>query len=113
MHTGWLVRVLYILVQISRIDIKLNLEDGKTLVISLPKSKELTWTCVVKGEYEIDPLKMEDMNKKMLLEKFQDQYEGFDFSDAQFNGNFQGDPKTFFDNMTHPGWSFFDSICPN
>ena len=75
-------------------------EDGRTLVVSLPKSTEVTWTSVVKGEYEIDPMTKESMEKKILLEKFQNQYEGFEFSETQMNGPMHGDPKTFFDQIT-------------
>jgi len=34
------------------------------------------------------------LQKKLLLERFQEEHGGFDFSDAQINGNVP-DPRTF------------------
>ena len=42
----------------------------------------------------INPLQKEEIQKKMLLERFQEENHGFDFSDAEINGMVP-DPKTF------------------
>ena len=39
-------------------------------------------------------LEKEELQKKLLLERFQEEHGGFDFSDAQINGNVP-DPRTF------------------
>lgn len=68
--------------------------------MTLTKAKDQeAWASLVKGEYEIDPSAKEDAQKKILLEKFQSQYEGFDFSGAEFSGNLKSDPKTLLENM--------------
>ena len=47
----------------------------------------------------MNPLEQEDLKKKLLLERFQEENPGFDFSGAQFNGQvpeartFMGGPK--------------------
>jgi hypothetical protein len=49
-----------------------TLEDNKLVDMLLQKSiAHDTWSAVVKGEYEMDPLTKEQMGKKMMLEKFQ------------------------------------------
>lgn len=74
--------------------------DDKTLFVTLTKANEqVTWTSIVKGEYELDPLSKDKDEKKMLLEKFQNTYDGFDFSGAEFSGDLKTDPKTFLENM--------------
>ncbi len=71
-----------------------TLEDGE-IVITLEKAiKGDTWMSVFKGQEVINPMQKEEIQKKMLLERFQEENHGFDFSDAQINGNVP-DPKTF------------------
>ena len=71
-----------------------TLEDGE-IVITLEKAiKGDTWLSVFKGHEKINPLQKEEIQKKMLLERFQEENHGFDFSDAGINGNVP-DPKTF------------------
>ena len=71
-----------------------TLEDGE-IIITLEKAiKGNTWESVFKGQEKINPLQKEEVQKKMLLERFQEENHGFDFSDAEINGNVP-DPKTF------------------
>jgi hypothetical protein len=71
-----------------------QLDDGE-IVITLEKTiKADTWTSVFKGHQEINEFQKEEMQKKMLLERFGEENAGFDFSDAEINGNVP-DPKTF------------------
>ena len=71
-----------------------TLEDNE-IVITLEKAiKGDTWLCVFKGQEKINPFQKEEIQKKMLLERFQEENHGFDFSDAEINGNVP-DPKTF------------------
>ena len=71
-----------------------SLEDGE-IIITLEKAiKGDTWMSVFKGQEKINPLQREEVQKKMLLERFQEEHHGFDFSDAEINGNVP-DPKTF------------------
>lgn len=42
----------------------------------------------------MDPLGHEEDKKRLMLERFQEEHPGFDFSDAKFSGQ-APDPKTF------------------
>ena len=66
-------------------------EDLTTLEKTI---KADTWTSVFKGHNEINEFQKEEMQKKMLLERFGEENSGFDFSDAEINGQVP-DPKTF------------------
>jgi hypothetical protein len=64
-----------------------TLEDGK-LELVLPKAKKHeAWQAVLRGAAPADPLTQHEMEKKMLLEKFQRDHPGFDFSGADVSGN--------------------------
>lgn len=43
---------------------------------------------------QLDPLAQEESRKQMMLERFQQENPGFDFSNAEFNGA-APDPRTF------------------
>lgn len=71
-----------------------TLDEGE-ITITLEKAlKAETWLSVFKGHEEVNMFQKEEMQKKMLLERFQEEHGGFDFSDAEINGNVP-DPKTF------------------
>ncbi len=71
-------------------------EDKKSLNLVLTKVKaHESWRSLVKGQEEADPLVLEQMNKKMMLEKFQNENPGFDFSGAEFTGQLPADPANF------------------
>ncbi|EQC37589.1 hypothetical protein SDRG_05185 [Saprolegnia diclina VS20] len=69
--------------------------DGGELNINLQKMKKgLTWDAVFVGHGELDPLTKDEVQKKLLLERFQQENPGFDFSNAEFNGS-APDARTF------------------
>ncbi len=69
--------------------------DGDEITITLIKAiKAETWLSAFKGHDTLNSFQKEEMQKKMLLERFQEEHGGFDFSDAEINGNVP-DPKTF------------------
>ena len=69
--------------------------DGDEISITLIKAiKAETWVCALKGHDTLNAFQKEEMQKKMLLERFQEEHGGFDFSDAEINGNVP-DPRTF------------------
>eukprot|EP01121_Diplochlamys_sp_Union-15-3_P001266 TRINITY_DN11111_c0_g1_i1.p1 TRINITY_DN11111_c0_g1~~TRINITY_DN11111_c0_g1_i1.p1 ORF type:complete len:165 (-),score=41.29 TRINITY_DN11111_c0_g1_i1:62-556(-) len=73
-----------------------TIEDQKEVSILLVKAQEHeSWVSVIKGQNEIDPFTKDQMDKKMLLEKFQSEHPGFDFSGANFSGQLPSDPKNF------------------
>ncbi|CAM9614243.1 unnamed protein product [Chrysoparadoxa australica] len=64
------------------------LMDGGELTINLQKLvRGETWSSALQGRgAEVDPATKEEMKKKIMLERFQDEHPGFDFSNAEFNG---------------------------
>lgn len=56
--------------------------------------KAETWLSVFKNHEQLNVLQKEEIQKKMLLERFQEEHAGFDFSDAEVNGMVP-DPKEF------------------
>ncbi len=76
-----------------------TLEDGE-LSITLSKAhKAETWPSVFKGHEPLDAATTADVQKRMLLERFQEENPGFDFRNAEVNGSVP-DPRTF---MGGPG----------
>jgi hypothetical protein len=43
---------------------------------------------------QLDPLTAQEVQKKVMLERFQEEHPGFDFSGAEFNG-MAPDPREF------------------
>eukprot|EP00752_Nemacystus_decipiens_P007181 g6430.t1 len=62
--------------------------DGGELNVNLQKMKKAeTWPAALQGRNtRVDPLTLEGMQKKIMLERFQSENPGFDFSGAEFNG---------------------------
>ena len=73
--------------------------EGGILQLELTKgSKGLTWECLLKGHTPVDPFTQSEVQKSLMLERFQAENPGFDFSGATFNGSVP-DPKTFMNGM--------------
>uniref|UniRef100_K3WHJ6 CS domain-containing protein n=1 Tax=Globisporangium ultimum (strain ATCC 200006 / CBS 805.95 / DAOM BR144) TaxID=431595 RepID=K3WHJ6_GLOUD len=69
--------------------------DQGELTINLQKMKKgLMWPSVFVGHGELDPMAQEATKRQMMLERFQEENPGFDFSGAEFNGS-APDPRTF------------------
>ncbi|CAN0106836.1 unnamed protein product, partial [Ectocarpus sp. 8 AP-2014] len=62
--------------------------DGGELNVNLQKMKKAdTWPAALQGKNtQVDPMTLEGMQKKIMLERFQSENPGFDFSGAEFNG---------------------------
>lgn len=71
-----------------------QLDDDEITITLIKAIKAETWLSVFKGHETLNTIQKEEMQKKMLLERFQEEHGGFDFSDAEINGNVP-DPKTF------------------
>jgi len=55
--------------------------------IDLQKAKiGTTWKCVFKGEAETNPMEQQEDKQRLMLERFQREHPGFDFSNAAFSG---------------------------
>ncbi|RLN61255.1 hypothetical protein BBJ29_001596 [Phytophthora kernoviae] len=69
--------------------------DSGELNINLQKMKKgFIWPSVFVGHGELDPMAQETTKQQMMLERFQEENPGFDFSNAEFNGA-APDPRTF------------------
>jgi hypothetical protein len=73
----------------------------KELTVELEKAqKGVRWGSVFKGHENLNALEEEELKKKLMLERFQEENPGFDFSGAEFNGQvpeartFMGGPRT-------------------
>jgi hypothetical protein len=63
------------------------MEDGE-LHIQLAKAKKAqVWPCALRGHQTLDPYVSDETNKKIMLERFQEEHPGFDFSQAEFSGS--------------------------
>jgi hypothetical protein len=73
-----------------------TLEDG-VLHVNLAKSNVgEAWPCVIQGhEGQLDEAAKRDDAQRLLLERFQHEHPGFDFSGATVNGDEVPDARTF------------------
>lgn len=71
-----------------------TLEDS-TLHIQLTKAEEgATWASAITG-HQLCTTQQEAQQKRLLLERFQAQHPGFDFSSAEFTGGAIPEPRMF------------------
>ena len=65
-----------------------TLSDGEININLQKMNKAEVWECALRGHggQEMDLLSKEEAKKKMMLERFQEEHPGFDFSNADFNG---------------------------
>jgi hypothetical protein len=49
---------------------------------------------------QLDPLALQEAQKKVMLERFGEEHPGFDFSGAEFNG-MAPDPRTFMGGVSY------------
>mmetsp|Transcript_10995 Transcript_10995/g.31241 ORF Transcript_10995/g.31241 Transcript_10995/m.31241 type:complete len:155 (-) Transcript_10995:213-677(-) len=71
-----------------------TMDDGVIEINVQKMRKAATWDAALKGHGALDPLAREDIQKKMTLERFQEEHPGFDFSGAEFSGS-APDPRNF------------------
>eukprot|EP00698_Gefionella_okellyi_P024908 TRINITY_DN892_c0_g1_i2.p1 TRINITY_DN892_c0_g1~~TRINITY_DN892_c0_g1_i2.p1 ORF type:complete len:117 (-),score=33.10 TRINITY_DN892_c0_g1_i2:59-409(-) len=77
------------------------MEDGELHFQLQKTSKAEQWSAVFAGhEQAMDPVQAEEMRKQMMLERFQQENPGFDFSGAQFSGQVP-DAQTFMGGVKH------------
>jgi len=76
------------------------MNDG-VIEINVQKMKKAsTWDAALKGHGELDPLAKTEVQKKITLERFQEEHPGFDFSGAEFNGA-PPDPRDFMGGVSY------------
>ena len=62
------------------------IEDDELHVQLCKMKKGEAWTSACKGHQALDPITQEEIKKNILLERFQEENPGFDFSQAKMNG---------------------------
>ncbi|KAG8459768.1 hypothetical protein KFE25_014331 [Diacronema lutheri] len=77
-----------------------TLEDGVLHLTLCKGSKGVTWPSLLKGHAPVDPFTQQEVQKSLMLERFQTENPGFDFSGASFNGQVP-DPKTFMEGVRY------------
>ncbi|KAL4465993.1 hypothetical protein ABPG74_004230 [Tetrahymena malaccensis] len=70
------------------------IEDEELHIILQKGHKGEVWQSVFVGHDKLDPLLQQEIQKKLMLERFQEENPGFDFSGAEFNGQ-APDPRNF------------------
>jgi hypothetical protein len=70
-----------------------QLEDVIAPAIALALHGE-TWESALKGQAVVDAFTKQEIQKDLMLERFQEENLGFDFRDADFSGSVP-DPRTF------------------
>ncbi|EUD68092.1 hypothetical protein C922_01704 [Plasmodium inui San Antonio 1] len=70
------------------------IEDNNLHILLTKVRKAETWSSVFKGHKCINAIDEDNTRKKILLERFQNEYPTFDFSSAAFNGQVP-DARTF------------------
>ncbi|XP_065842961.1 nudC domain-containing protein 2-like [Oscarella lobularis] len=68
-----------------------TIEDQRLVRLTLVKSSrhvKTCWEALLKDQYALDAITLQNMQKKMALEKYQRQHPGFDFSGADVTGNY-------------------------
>mmetsp|Transcript_14453 Transcript_14453/g.17570 ORF Transcript_14453/g.17570 Transcript_14453/m.17570 type:complete len:226 (+) Transcript_14453:135-812(+) len=89
------------------------LDEGVIHIILLKVERGSVWEVPLMGRegiktsqtregngYQIDPSTKEKMTKELMLERFQEENPGFDFRDAEFNGEVP-DPRSFMGGISH------------
>eukprot|EP00937_MAST-01D_sp_MAST-1D-sp2_P003617 g3617.t1 len=69
-------------------------DDGEMEINLQKMQKGATWNSALEGHAQMDPFTKGEVQKKMMLERFQEENPGFDFSGAEFSGS-APDPRRF------------------
>ncbi|KAL8129952.1 hypothetical protein V2J09_019107 [Rumex salicifolius] len=71
-----------------------TIEDDVMHITLQKRDKGQAWSSPIVGQGQLDPLSADLEKKRLMLQRFQEENPGFDFSQAQFSGNCP-DPRTF------------------
>ncbi|KAG2673151.1 hypothetical protein I3760_13G076300 [Carya illinoinensis] len=71
-----------------------TLEDDILHITLDKRDKGQTWSSPILGQGQLDPYATDLEQKRLMLQRFQEENPGFDFSQAQFSGACP-DPRTF------------------
>lgn len=74
-----------------------TLEDGELHISMCKLEQGDPWPSAIKG-HEVDVVTRQQEQQRLMLERFQQEHPGFDFSQAKFNGE-APNPRTFLGGM--------------
>jgi len=77
-----------------------TMEDGELHFTLLKMAKGETWPSTFKGHEQLDAFSMQEVQKSIMKERFQEENPGFDFSNADFSGSCP-DPRTFMGGVSY------------
>ncbi|KAJ8609611.1 hypothetical protein CTAYLR_006266 [Chrysophaeum taylorii] len=77
-----------------------TLADGELTIFLQKVRKAETWEAALVGRGTVDPFTKQEIQKEMMLERFQEENPGFDFRGAEFNGAVP-DPREFMDGVKY------------
>ena len=77
-----------------------TLDDGELVLYLQKVQKGQTWDAALQGRGTVDPMTKQEIQKDLMLERFQEEHPGFDFRGADFNGAVP-DPRTFMDGVKY------------
>ena len=69
-------------------------DDGIINIVLIKALCSETWESAIKGQAVVDAFTKQEIQKDLMLERFQEENPGFDFRDADFSGSVP-DPRTF------------------
>mmetsp|Transcript_54857 Transcript_54857/g.128243 ORF Transcript_54857/g.128243 Transcript_54857/m.128243 type:complete len:246 (-) Transcript_54857:184-921(-) len=64
-----------------------TLEDTELHITLTKLAKGVPWDAALEGHQPLDPMTATEVRKDIMRERFQEEHPGFDFSNAEFNGN--------------------------
>ncbi|KAL1540466.1 nudC domain-containing protein 2-like [Salvia divinorum] len=62
-------------------------EDNVMHITLQKRDKGQTWSSPIMGQAQLDPYNADLEQRRLMLQRFQEENPGFDFSQAQFSGN--------------------------
>ena len=60
--------------------------DGEITVAMSKMRKGETWGTALGGRGQVDPFTRQEIQRELMIERFQEEHPGFDFRSAEFNG---------------------------
>nr|AFN42821.1 NUDCD2-like protein [Marsilea vestita] len=71
-----------------------TIEDDTLHIFLQKREKGQPWPSAILGQGELDPYTADKEQRRLMLQRFQEEHPGFDFSQAEFSGTCPN-PKTF------------------
>ncbi|KAH7297286.1 hypothetical protein KP509_26G063800 [Ceratopteris richardii] len=77
-----------------------TIEDDVMHIFLNKRDKGQPWASAIVGQGQLDPYTADQEQRRLMLQRFQEEHPGFDFSQAEFSGTCPN-PKTFMGGIKH------------